>query len=423
MVSRLTVASVAVLVLVTAHAAARSQQNPYRLKQPDQKQLCLDCHTDFRETLGKRFVHSPVRAGQCSGCHDPHVSSHGKLLSDDPREICLRCHEGIVPAHARSRHQAAADGECQKCHDPHASNHRGHLVAGGNDLCFTCHQEMAKAVRGAKFKHRPVEQGCVSCHQPHGSAATDRLLTTAVPGQCVSCHKPDAPAFVARHQKYPVGRSDCASCHDPHGSSRPAMLLSTVHAPIAAGSCSQCHEGPGSATPFATKRPGFELCRGCHAEMVSATMGSRRLHWPVADRQGCANCHNPHASRQAGLLASPTPALCGKCHRDTLTRLAVTAVKHEPVQGGACTVCHSPHGAQAPNLVDHASIMTLCTTCHDYERHSAHPIGESAIDPRNRNLRIDCLSCHGGHGTDFKWMLLSATNLELCTQCHKKFTR
>ena len=97
--------------------------------------------------------------------------------------------------------------------------------------------------------------------------------------------------------------------------------------------------------------------------------------------------------------------------------------KHAPVDGGMCTTCHSPHGASGTFLIDQPSVNELCTTCHDYAQHSQHPIGEKAVDPRNKNLRVDCLSCHKGHGTEFKRMLLAATNLELCTQCHKKYGR
>jgi predicted CXXCH cytochrome family protein len=103
--------------------------------------------------------------------------------------------------------------------------------------------------------------------------------------------------------------------------------------------------------------------------------------------------------------------------------IAATTVKHAPVESGMCVACHSPHGSSGTHLVDQPSIVALCTSCHDYEKHSAHPIGENAVDPRNKNLRVDCLSCHKGHGTEFKWMLLAATNLELCTQCHKQFGR
>ena len=85
--------------------------------------------------------------------------------------------------------------------------------------------------------------------------------------------------------------------------------------------------------------------------------------------------------------------------------------------------CHSPHGAEGVHLIDQPSIVKLCASCHDYEKHSAHPIGEKAVDPRNKNLRVDCLSCHRAHGTEFKRMLLAATNIELCTRCHKKYAR
>jgi predicted CXXCH cytochrome family protein len=48
-------------------------------------------------------------------------------------------------------------------------------------------------------------------------------------------------------------------------------------------------------------------------------------------------------------------------------------------------------------------------------------VGDKAVDPRNKNLRVDCLSCHKAHGTEFKRMLLAETNIELCTRCHKQF--
>lgn len=425
MVSRITFASVAAVILLSAASLARSQgpQNPYRLKEPDQKKICLACHTDFEQKLKSRYVHTPVKGGECSGCHDPHVSSHGKLLAAEPGAICAGCHDGVVPAKAKSTHKVVSDGDCQKCHDPHGSDNPANLVAKGNDLCFRCHKEFGEAVKKAKFKHSPVEQGCLTCHAAHGSTEGEHLLKTSVPAMCVNCHKPNTPTFQSRHNNYPVAKASCTSCHDPHGSATPALLQNSVHAPVANGMCAQCHEPPGSPTPFATKQTGFELCKACHSEMVNTTMAKRRLHWPVADQKGCINCHNPHAAKQPKLVKAETSQLCGACHADALQRAQSTAVKHAPVSGGSCTACHSPHGSDGVHLVDKPSIVELCTSCHDYQSHSAHPIGDKAIDPRNKNLRVDCLSCHKAHGTEFKWMLLSATNVELCTQCHKKFSR
>jgi predicted CXXCH cytochrome family protein len=422
--SRLMIAGVSVVVLLGVYSTtARSQQNPYRLKETDQKKLCLTCHTDFEEILKKPFVHTAVQSGECSGCHDPHGSSHGQLLSVATRQLCASCHDTMIPAGARSAHKVVADGECTKCHDPHASNNRANLLAAGNDLCVGCHKALGDAVAKAKFKHAPVGKGCVNCHDPHGSAQSAHLLKSAVPALCLGCHKPDAPAFVAAHMKYPVAKADCTSCHDPHGSDQTALLLNDVHPPLASRMCDRCHERFDSATPFATRLPGYELCRECHGDMVKATLAKPRLHWPVADRKGCVNCHSPHASRQGKLLKAETPALCGSCHADTLQRIAAVPVKHEPVAAGTCLACHSPHSSDGVYLFNDPSVNKLCTACHDYAAHSAHPIGEKAIDPRNKNLRVDCLSCHKGHGTEYQRMLLAATNVELCTRCHKQFAR
>jgi predicted CXXCH cytochrome family protein len=157
--------------------------------------------------------------------------------------------------------------------------------------------------------------------------------------------------------------------------------------------------------------------------MVNATLAKGRLHWPVVDRRGCANCHNPHASKYENLLKADTASLCGSCHSDTAKRITSVKVKHAPVESGTCVACHSPHAADGVYLMDQPSIIQTCSACHDYQQHSAHPIGEETVDPRNKNLRVDCLSCHAGHGTDYKRMLLNETNLELCTQCHKQYGR
>jgi predicted CXXCH cytochrome family protein len=423
MTHRFTLLGLALVASLTAATVVHSQQNPYRLKEPDQKKLCFACHTDFEQKLKSRFVHTPVKTGECSGCHEAHVSSHGKLLADDEREVCVRCHGSVIPAKAKSTHKVVADGECQKCHDPHASDNPANLRMKGNDLCFSCHKTLGEQIKNAKFRHGPVEQGCLTCHGAHGSDQSGRLLKASVPGLCVNCHKPNTPVFQAKHMKYPVGTAACTSCHDPHASNQPALLQNTVHPALSSGGCTQCHESPDSPKPFATKRPGYELCKGCHSDQVNTMMAKKRLHWPIADQKGCVNCHNPHASREEKLLKAAQPQLCGTCHDDTLKRNAAVGVKHAAVEAGTCSACHSPHSSDTVLLADKPSIVALCTTCHDYSAHSAHPIGEKAVDPRNKNLRVDCLSCHKAHGTEFKRMLRAETNVELCTQCHKKFMR
>ncbi|MGE5172524.1 MAG: cytochrome c3 family protein, partial [Betaproteobacteria bacterium] len=328
-------------------------QDKFKLKPGAQGKICLSCHTAFSEKLKNAFVHTPLKRGECIGCHSPHTSSHGKLLASDTNTICSTCHDAVIPEKAKSSHKVVAEGGCVKCHDPHASANKFNLKLAGNKLCVECHKELGEAIDKAKRKHKPVTSGCLNCHDPHGSTAAPQLLKKDVPGLCKDCHQTDKPFFRTVHQNYPVANSRCTMCHNPHGSARSAMLYDTVHVPVANKMCNQCHEEPTSATPFKTKKAGFELCRGCHYDMVNAALSKNRIHWPVVDRRGCLNCHNPHASKKPALLNRDSmTSLCGSCHKDTITRQEKALSKHNPVQGGMCTTCHSPHASDMALLLN-----------------------------------------------------------------------
>ena len=415
-------------------------QNKFKLKPGAEGKLCLNCHDNFKEKLKSQFVHTPVKKGECSGCHNPHASSHGKLLAADPNKICYNCHQTVIPEKARSAHKVVLEGNCVKCHDPHASNNKFVLVKAGNELCFSCHKSIGETVAKVKFKHSPVEKGCLNCHDPHGSAKSDHLLNNDLISLCGSCHKTDRPAFVKQHMDYPVAKARCTSCHNAHGSDRAGILFDNVHQPVANKLCNQCHEAPTSPNPFGTKRPGFELCRGCHSNMMNETFNKNRVHWPLVDKVGCVSCHEPHASTQKKLLSADLKSLCGKCHPDTMEKQEkiaaiekqlkdagkkeeVVGITHPPVQGGDCTLCHSAHASDSVFLLSQPSVIDLCGTCHEWQKHTSHPIGDKVIDLRNKNLKVDCLSCHRSHGTGNKHLLPFPTTTDLCVQCHKQYKR
>jgi predicted CXXCH cytochrome family protein len=50
-------------------------------------------------------------------------------------------------------------------------------------------------------------------------------------------------------------------------------------------------------------------------------------------------------------------------------------------------------------------------------------MGEKLKDPRNKNLTIQCLSCHRAHGTEYKKLIPYPTTSELCTKCHEQYRR
>jgi predicted CXXCH cytochrome family protein len=182
--------------------------------------------------------------------------------------------------------------------------------------------------------------------------------------------------------------------------------------------CNQCHDSASAPNPLALKKKGFELCRGCHNSLVNEMFAKNRLHWAVVGKDGCLNCHSPHASPQQNLLKEPLIPLCGKCHADTIQRQEKSPTKHEPIQEGMCMVCHMPHASDNALLFTQVSTIEVCGTCHDWQKHSTHPIGEKVTDKRNKNLTMQCLSCHRSHGTEYKQMIPFPSISELCTQCH-----
>lgn len=412
----------AVLTFCFSATAVQAEAN-FKLKPGAKGKLCLSCHTAFTAKMNAKHVHTPLANGDCSGCHNPHASNHGKLMDTDANAVCYNCHANVIPAGAVSSHQAVAKGECVACHDPHSSANPANLVKGGSELCFDCHKQLGEKLATNKFGHSPVKQSCLRCHNPHASEKHDSLLKTAEPALCLECHKANTAGFKQRHMNYPVEQGRCTSCHDPHGSNSGAILADHVHAPIKNQMCNQCHNEPTSAQPFAVKKDGYELCQGCHYEMINEAFGKNRLHWPMVDKTGCINCHAPHASTEQGLLRKPMTEVCGSCHADTLARQDRSQTKHQPISDGECSVCHSPHASNNLFLQKEPSTIKTCAQCHDWQTHSTHPIGAEVIDPRNPNVSLDCLSCHRTHGTEYKHFIYYQDIQSLCVQCHTKYRR
>jgi len=415
---RLIVVLLSLAAIVPLAVATARAQDKFRLKPGARGKICLQCHTAFEEGLKLPFVHTPVKEGACSDCHNPHTSSHGKLLAAEPEEICSNCHSGLIPEEPASVHPPVAAGRCIECHDPHASQNKNNLRAGGEALCGTCHGDIVAHASGSRFKHSPVEKGCLSCHDPHASEAGGSLLKKDVPALCLGCHRSEQPAFAAAHRNYPVAEARCTSCHDPHGSDNAGILWADVHPPLANRMCNQCHVDPSSPDPLETKRQGFEVCRGCHADVVNGIVTSNRVHWPAIDGTGCLNCHNPHAAKESSLLREPVKPLCGSCHQATLGNLDKAAVKHPPAEEGECITCHSPHASDTGFLLAAPNVIEMCGTCHDWQQHSTHPIGEKVTDPRNKNLTLSCMSCHEPHASPFKSFTHLNPDADLCVQCH-----
>ena len=423
MKSLLLIFSCVAILLTLSGGALAEAKNPFNLAPGARGKLCLSCHEGFKKTMNKKFIHTPLAEGDCTGCHNPHAADHGKLLAEDATQICFSCHDGLVPVNARSSHQIVSEGKCVSCHDPHASDNKMNLLQSENQLCFSCHKELAQKIAQNKVPHSPVSDDCLTCHSPHASADNPSLLQAKAPELCLQCHDASKKTFKIQHVNYPVEQADCTSCHNPHGSNTQAMLYDNVHEPLSQRMCKQCHEQPTSATPFATLKNSFELCQGCHYDMMNDTFNKDRIHWPVVDQVGCLNCHTPHASSEAKLMKAPLKQVCNTCHSDTVARQERSLTKHQPIEDGECSTCHAPHSSNNPFILNEGSVINICGQCHDWQTHSTHPIGAEVTDPRNPNLTLDCLSCHRTHGTEYQHFIYNETVNDLCVQCHTKYRR
>ncbi|HKZ46466.1 MAG TPA: cytochrome c3 family protein [Thermodesulfobacteriota bacterium] len=59
--------------VVVSISLAYSEEK-FKLKTGARGKICLDCHVLFQDKLKSPFVHTPVKTGECSGCHNPHSS-------------------------------------------------------------------------------------------------------------------------------------------------------------------------------------------------------------------------------------------------------------------------------------------------------------------------------------------------------------
>jgi len=405
-------------------------QNEFKLKLGAKGQICLDCHETLKQTLKKRYVHPLLKKGECTGCHEPHTSSHKSLLTTKDTKLCSSCHQEVLPEEARSSHEVVLQGKCQTCHDSHGSNNKSILLKSGSALCFDCHKDIEKNVSEVRYSHKSVVQdkGCLNCHNPHASVKSKALLANEVPSLCNTCHQTNKLSFQKQHMNYPVTTANCISCHNPHGSNNRGIVFDVAHAAVTKRKCKECHQSP---TSLKTKQQGTQLCRNCHRKMVEETFDKNRVHWPLIDNVGCLHCHGPHATKEKKLLKESVINVCGKCHSDTV-ELQELSKKNpnnenlcEPVKTGNCISCHSPHAADQVLLIRQPSVsVDLCGRCHEWESHSTHPIGDKVLDPRDKNLTVECLSCHTACGTgNNPAMMTFNTTYELCIQCHPERRR
>ena len=320
--------------------------------------LCANCHDGMGK---KKYVHAPVKGGECTSCHKPHGSSERFLLEvgEDRTALCLNCHDP-EPFKKNYMHGPAAVGSCSACHEPHESSERSLMKGAVRDVCLKCHADFAASMQAAVVVPPPVrDQACTACHNPHGSSVV-MFLNQKMPELCVRCHKN-------------IGRQ-LAGVKVPH---KPLTQP---------GGCANCHFAHFGKSKGLLAADQMTVCLGCHGRDDLGTPplknikkqidGKKFLHGPI--REGnCKACHDPHGSDYFRLLRGNYPSelyvpykegmydACLKCHEKNLLRFADTTIYTRfrngnrnlhfvhvaGRKGRTCRICHEPHASNGEKLI------------------------------------------------------------------------
>jgi DmsE family decaheme c-type cytochrome len=231
--------------------------------------------------------HGPAQAHIEAG-DGSQIFSYTKSPSIDINANCRKCH-GVthevagMPNSMHGKNQLA----CTECHQIHDAKHPIHLLrAKPNELCQTCHKEMSASF-SKPFAHHFKEGAiqCVDCHLPHQGLGvkgrrTSNLQLRASHGNdspCLNCHTNIQGPFVYEHP--PLRMEGCMSCHEPHGSINPKMLIRNQVRFL----CLECHSmSPGL---LASQPPSFhdlrsaryQNCTTCHLKIHGSNVNKSLL--------------------------------------------------------------------------------------------------------------------------------------------------
>jgi len=92
---------------------------------------------------------------------------------------------------------------------------------GNDNACLKCHMNVGGPF---VYEHSPMQtEGCMACHEPHGSINPKMLIRNQVQFLCLECHTltPDVPSSQppSFHNLQSPRFQNCTTCHIKiHGS-------------------------------------------------------------------------------------------------------------------------------------------------------------------------------------------------------------
>lgn len=250
----------------------------------------------------------------------------------------------------------AAAGQEASAQLPKNAGRTRPTVATQDCISGECHG----ALLARKVIHDPVaRQKCLDCHVFEDASQHRFKVSDNAAQGCTRCHQQIAPKPGEAFSVHAPAQDNCLACHDPHGSDVKHIL----------------------------KLAAPELCLSCHENLKDSLASSSVVHGAMTQEGTCLNCHNPHFSKLSKLQKEPQPQQCLECHNRaiatadgrTLTDMAAllkdNPEHHGPIRLGACTACHQPHAGKEAKLLAaayppafyapfNADLYRLCFTCH-----------------------------------------------------------
>ncbi len=205
-------------------------------------------------------------------------------------------------------------------------------------------------------------------------------------------------------------------CYRCHNVLKESLSDEFRHFLFKQGKCSTCHDPHVSKDRGLVKKDINPLCLGCH-DSIKDLVQNAQQHSAIRDG-ACTDCHNSHSGPNRKLMKKPEKELCWECHAELKPQMdRVNACV--PFKKGECSSCHNPHGSLQDNLLIDEPIKT-CKRCHNTVKCSAGGVPISSV-----TKDMNCVSCHSGHSSDIKGLLgpyghSFFLNKE-CEKCHKPF--
>ncbi len=172
-----------------------------------QPALCLTCHAKL--VANKKVKHPAIDMG-CTGCHEQHSGKNPKMLKALPPDLCFKCHDKD-DFNGKFVHGPVKAGQCITCHEPHASDNENLLKKPRAQMCLECHDDIKEAphmIAGFSRKGHPI--GDEKRPQPTADPLRKGKLF-----YCASCHEPHRSDFDKMRRFDPkLGMGVCQKCHD-----------------------------------------------------------------------------------------------------------------------------------------------------------------------------------------------------------------